>query len=63
MVTHLLLLPVCFGGFVLVEGQTLNQSMTLMADMLTGYDRRHRPIDNQSMPIQVSDVITYIRRY
>ena len=38
------------------NGQSLNQSVALMTDILTGYDRRHRPIEDQSQPIQVSDL-------
>ena len=36
------------------DGQTLNQSIDLMNEKLTGYDRRHRPIENQSLALQVS---------
>ena len=39
------------------HGYTLNDSMTLMNDMLSGYDRRHRPIINQSLPVSVSIVL------
>ena len=40
----------------MVTGQTLNQSTTLMTDMLSGYDRRQRPILNQSAAIEVGYV-------
>ena len=56
MTCHFLLLIISVGTVGFVSGYTLNHSMTLMADMLIGYDRRHRPIQNQSTPIQVSPV-------
>ena len=56
MTCHFLLLIISVGTVGFVSGYTLNHSMTLTADMLTGYDRRHRPIQNQSTPIQVSPV-------
>ena len=49
-----LFLLACGSALGVVSGQTLNQSVTLMTDMLTGYDRRHRPVEDQSKPIQVS---------
>ena len=44
-----------FGSMLgYTDGQTLNQSIDLMNEKLTGYDRRHRPIENQSLALQVS---------
>ena len=35
-------------------GQSHSQSVDLMSNMLSGYDRRHRPVEDQSQAIQVS---------
>ena len=45
---------VYFTGIFGVNSYTLNDSITLMNDMLRDYDKRHRPIENQSAPIKVS---------
>ena len=57
----------CFGfaltcGIVhFIRGQTLDQSKELMNEMLTNYDRRHRPIYNQSSALQVSFLILKLK--
>ena len=45
-----------------VHGYSLNDSITLMNDMLRNYDGRNRPIENQSMPIQVSTCMKVVYR-
>ena len=52
---EILIVFIQFIGIFGVYGYTLNDSITLMKDMLRNYDRRHRPIENQSMPIKVSN--------
>ena len=54
MLVRSLCVLVCGGLFTVAVGQSHSQSVDLMSDMLSGYDRRHRPVEDQSQAIQVS---------